>query len=381
MRIALVALTVLSAASTASAAKYTLWIHGYSPLCPTITRGDASYTCLSVTAHAPPSGQDPRDFFYYVNPARSGALTATGPNPRAVNWDGQGHLATTNQYITNALDCYCTGGNSSYIATHSTGDLQLGYALANYGGTSRTVRLPASSTADFRTDGASSTSLNKTSQQLGECKVDLSSGSARTQTGWNIIWVDAAGGAAGGSELANIGNWLDRRTEVLQQFTGTSFNHYLLDDLKPANARPRYDHNQTRGVWFYMFAGAENFPAADIILWGQDDGVVAYHSAGAVSGDADYWCNSFLSDGLGWWLGTPLPGLDACHGTLGTGTDSASFWYSFSTRAKWSNHTVQYRDDAQQKLHMDLVGTAFDQQNWGELISMERSDIAMYATP
>ena len=35
--------------------------------------------------------------------------------------------------IRDALDCYCTGGNWCYVAVHSAGNLQIGYALSKYG--------------------------------------------------------------------------------------------------------------------------------------------------------------------------------------------------------------------------------------------------------
>ena len=75
----------------------------------------------------------------------------------------------------------------------------------------------------------------------------------------------AAAGAAGGSELSDAGRWT----------TGEPLVH----DLKTTTARAMYNHNNTRGVWFYMYAGAKGTLYSGI-LPGQDDEVVAYHSSG-----------------------------------------------------------------------------------------------------
>lgn len=337
------AAALVSSSREASAANYSLYIHGYSPLCPTISRGPGQ-VCLSATAHTPPAAPDYGDFFYFTKP---GGTAAAGANPRAVNWNGQEYVSVTNKYVVNALDCYCTGSNWCYIAAHSTGDTQIAYALDKFGGTTRSVKTPDSS-------GGSSD---------GTCQ---NVGTGATQTGWNIKWVDVAGGAAGGSELANIGNWLDRRTNDI---TGgvVQLDHTILNDLKPANARSSnfFNHNNTRGRMFYMFTGAQNFVSASL-LPGQDDGVVAYHSAGGVSGDVRSYCNP-------WWTGDLF-----CDGTLTSGTDSVSCGW-FCSRSKWTNHSVSYRDTYSDLLHMDLMGTAFDQQNWGELLTMLRNDMATYA--
>ena len=72
-----------------------------------------------------------------------------------------------------------------------------------------------------------------------------------------------AAGAAGGSELANVGSW--------------AVSDPLTSDLKTATARAMYDHNQTRAKWFYMYAGAKGTLYSGI-LPGQDDEAVAYHT-------------------------------------------------------------------------------------------------------
>jgi hypothetical protein len=177
------------------AATYTLWIHGRN-------------TSRSTT---------PGDYgdFSYWGPAEG----ATGPNPRAVNWDGVSHISETNGGIRAALDCFCTGPRSCIVAAHSAGDVQIGYALDLFGGTDRPV-----------TDGVPDAS--GTCGETGE-----------TQTGWNVLWVGIAGGAGGGTELADLGYW--------------AVSDPLTSDLRTSTARALYDHNDTQGATFYMHAGSK----------------------------------------------------------------------------------------------------------------------------
>ncbi len=58
------------------------------------------------------------------------ATTAAGVNKKSINRDGYNNIATTNGIIRDALDCYCTGPNWCYVAAHSAGNLQIGYALS-----------------------------------------------------------------------------------------------------------------------------------------------------------------------------------------------------------------------------------------------------------
>ncbi|MBL8511127.1 MAG: hypothetical protein JNM52_05730, partial [Betaproteobacteria bacterium] len=186
--------------------------------------------------------------FTYWGPAS----TAAGINKKAVNWDGVNSISSQSGVIRNALDCYCTGSNWCYVAIHSAGGLMIGYNLALYGGSSRFKKTP-------------SPAAN------GTC----SNSDGTTQVGWNIYWVDNASSAAGGSELANVG----------QVFTGNAIDI----DLKTGNARALYDHNQTRSKTFYMFAGASGTLYSGI-LPGQDDEAVSYHSSGGVSVTGSF-CN------------------------------------------------------------------------------------------
>lgn len=254
--------------SQASATNYTLWIHGRSP----------GNTFNQVTY---------QDFSYW-----GPSSTAAGVNKRAVNWDGQSSISNSNGNIRNALDCYCTGANYCFIAAHSAGDMQIGYALAQYGTSARKIK-------------------NATPNSSGVCGDTTGS----TQIGWNIKWIDIASGAGGGSELANVG----------QVFTGKPIDY----DLKTTNARALYNHNTTQGRWLYRFAGAKGTLYSGI-LPGQDDEAVAYHSSGGVSATGSF-CN---------------PGDLFCDGSLSTGTSSTS-----NSKTLWSYTGVDLRDDSEAYNH------------------------------
>ncbi|NPC55428.1 hypothetical protein [Caenimonas soli] len=281
------AVALACVASLVYAANYSLWINGRNG-------GGAVGNHLDFTYWGPPEA-------------------AAGVNKRSVNWDGFNRISTQNFRIRDALDCYCTGTNWCYVAAHSAGDLQIGYALSLFGGTTREVKNAAP-------DGS------------GVC-----GSTGGTQTGWNIKWVGVAAGAAGGTELANLGSWA-----VADPLTA---------DLKTSTARAMYDHNQTRAKWFYMYAGAKG-ALYSITLPGQDDEVVAYHSAGGVSGSggasfcnpSDWFCNNL---------------------TLGSGPNEGG-------RAKWSYHSVSFRDDAEALDH-------YTRRNWSGVVSRLRADMESLA--
>jgi hypothetical protein len=261
--LAAMATATFLAAPEASATNYSLWIHGKNG--GGTQRGN------------------------YADFSNWGPSTVNaGVNKKAVNWDGRQRISVENFRTRDALDCFCTGANWCYIAVHSAGNLQIGYALSLYGGSARAKKnaVPNSTGVCGNTDGT-------------------------TQVGWNIKWVDVASGAGGGSELADNGEW--------------ATTDPIVGDLVTSTARGMYNHNTTRSKWFYMFAGAKGtFYSA--ILPGQDDEAVAYHSSGGVS-VAGNFCNP------GDWL---------CDGTLTLGTAPTS-----NGKAKWSYHTVELRDDGE----------------------------------
>lgn len=275
------ALCLLAAAGLAAATNYTLWINGR--------------TGGGIVGNY--------DSFTYWGPAS----TPAGVNKKAVNWDGRSSVAASSPRIRDALDCFCTGANWCYVATHSAGDLLFGYTLANYGGSARVKK-------------------NAVANAAGVCgNLDGS-----TQTGWNIRWVRVAAGSGGGSELADIGSW--------------TTSEPLVQDVRTTTARAMYDHNATRGIWFYMYAGARGTLYSGI-LPGQDDEVEAYHSAGGVSGSSGAsFCNP------GDWFCNDL--------TLGTAPNQGG-------RTKWAYHSVAFRDDGEDYRH-------YTEGNWGGIVSVVR---------
>jgi hypothetical protein len=262
---AIIAATALVGAE-ASATNYSLWIHGRN--------GNST------------QAGNYADFSYW-----GPSSTAAGINKKAVNWNGTQRISVENYRVRDALDCFCTGANWCYIASHSAGNLQIGYALSMYGGSTRNVKNAVPGTG-------------------GVC-----GNTGATQVGWNIKWVDVASGAGGGSELANMGDW--------------ATSEPLTSDLVTSTARAMYNHNTTRSTWFYMFAGAKGTLYSGT-LPGQDDEAVAYHSTGGVSVTGGF-CN---------------PGNLFCDGTLNTGTAATS-----NGKALWSYHTVSLRDDSEAYNH------------------------------
>jgi len=281
----LAALCLLTLASAASATNYTLWINGR-------TGGG------QIGNYA--------DFSYW-----GPATVAAGINKKAANWDGRSSIANQSGILRNALDCFCTGNNWCYIATHSAGDLLIGYTLANYGGSMR-----------FKKNAAPNAS--------GVC----GNSDGTQQSGWNIKWVASAAGSGGGSELADVGAW--------------TTSEPLVQDLRVSTARAMYNHNDTRGVLFFMYAGADGDWRTSAILPGQDDGVEAYHSSGAVSGSSggsycnpsDWWCNDL---------------------TLGNAPAEGG-------RPKWTNHWVAFRDDGENYSH-------YTGGNWGGIVGVMRAAV------
>jgi hypothetical protein len=279
--------TTLLAAPEASATNYTLWIHGKNG-----------------------GGTQRGNYADFSNWGPS--TVSAGVNKKAVNWDGRQKISVENFRIRDALDCFCTGTNWCYVAVHSAGNLQIGYALSLYGGSTRSVR-------------------NAVPSSTGVCGT-----TGATQVGWNIKWVDVASGAAGGSELADNGEW--------------ATSDPIVGDLVTSTARAMYNHNTTRSKWFYMFAAAKG-TAYSGILSGQDDEAVAYHSTGGVSVKGGF-CN---------------PGDWFCDGTLNTGTAATS-----NGKAKWSYHSVKFRDDGENHDH-------YQNGNWENIVGVVRADMAAYA--
>jgi hypothetical protein len=285
-----IAASVMVAAS-AHATNYSLWINGRSN--PNANLNSAA------------------DFSYWGGAPALGV--AAGVHPISVNWDGKSHVSTTNAGVQKALDCYCTGSNWCYVAVHSAGNLQIGYALSLYGSTVRNnTAVPNDGVCTGVTGGAK-------------------------QTGWNIKFVDVAAGAAGGSELADSGAW--------------AVSEELVQDLKTTTARAMYNHNVTQSLSFNMYAGAKG-AVTSAVLKGQNDSVVAYHSTGGTSGTS------------GTRLCNPGQSAITCPNdlTLGTAVNEGG-------STKWSFHSVVFRDDAEAYDH-------YANKNWEGVVSLVRAHMA-----
>ena len=289
-RLAFVALGF--AATAAYATNYSLWVNGRSN-----TAAVGNYN----------------DFSYW-----GPASTTAGVNKKAVNWDGYNTIASQHGKVKEAFDCFCTGKNWCYVATHSAGDLMTGYVMSNFGTSTRTIKNPALVNAG------------------GQCTAATGAGSG-TQSGWNIKWVRAASGAGGGSELSDLGTW--------------TTSEPLVADLKTTTARAMFNHNVTGNVWFYMYAGAKG-TAYSAVLPGQDDEAVAYHSTGGVAGTSGQGLGN-PSD----WFSNDL--------TMATALNEGG-------SAKWGWHSVLFRDDKEAFNH-------YANSAWQGIISVVRTAMAALA--
>ena len=121
------------------------------------------------------------------------------------------------------LDTYCTGNNWCYVFTYSNGGAVASRTLSLY------------------------------------------------ETTWNILWVLSSASNEGGSEIGGTG-W------VGEVFGGCE----LAGHIGPSDHRGGWNHNDTGGTTFYMVGGYANFAPwmQSWFLPGEDDGAVAYHSAG-----------------------------------------------------------------------------------------------------
>lgn len=127
------------------------------------------------------------------------------------------------------LDSYCKGSNNCQIMCHSAGCYTTAYLAQRYPG---------------------------------------------YWDNYNISYVIFTGSAEGGSELANAGEWA----------TGWSMDNALKTGTARASS---FNHNDTGGRKYYVHAGYNgNWVSA--ILPGEDDGVVAYHSACGINKKGSY---------------------------------------------------------------------------------------------
>ena len=127
---------------------------------------------------------------------------------------------SASQFKTKYLDVYCKNSNWCYIINYSAGDPIMGYLNAAYA--------PL----------------------------------------WNIAYIYTTAGAGGGSEVAG-------------SFTAL-FKCAIVNDLSVSKVRSMYNHNDTNGVINYRIGGSKAiwYSPGSMILPGEDDGAVAFHSSG-----------------------------------------------------------------------------------------------------
>jgi hypothetical protein len=153
---------------------------------------------------------------------------------------------------------------------------------------------------------------------------------------WRINRVLTLGSAEGGTEIANTSFVVDT---LLALLVGGPSAVYL----NTGSVRGAYDHNDTAGAPFLHVAGYDGgwFGTA-LVLPGQDDGVVAFHSAcGYVK---PFWSTQCSND---WeWVKKKSFGVS---------------YYVMRTVARWANHgRVEYcgRDGCNQH-HIGIMHTEF----------------------
>jgi len=132
-------------------------------------------------------------------------------------------LADSSTTLNVYLNQCCTGTNLCYVLNYSGGDAVMGHRFAN------------------------------------------------SSTNWNLNWVGTSAGAGGGSELS--GN------DAAEAWGPCDYANHL----GTSEARNAYNHNDTNGETVYHIGGYDGWWYSSWLLPGEDDGAVAYHSAGAIT--------------------------------------------------------------------------------------------------
>jgi len=90
---------------------------------------------------------------------------------------------------------------------------------------------------------------------------------------YGIKFVFNSSSAAGGSELANLKFWASGSMDAA---------------LQTNNARGSYNHNNMKGIPFYMLAGYKGWWYTAWYLPGEDDGAVSFHSTCGINTTGSY---------------------------------------------------------------------------------------------
>jgi hypothetical protein len=173
-------------------------------------------------------GATPSGWCYWNGTAQPGVGAV------AANYNGTQHLSTSSPAVKTVLDNNCTGANWCYIAAHSMGGSMIGYLESVYPGR------------------------------------------------WNIYWVDVAGSAAGGSELANAVDWANNAVHSL-----TGYGYGAISDLTTSNmgSQSFYNHDKlgdSISGAVYTFMGGDWATYDNSFFPGSsgNDIVVGYSSSG-----------------------------------------------------------------------------------------------------
>lgn len=162
--------------------------------------------------------------------------------------DQRDSMSTATAHLKSVFDQYCLNGNSCWIYTYSNGSAVTSKVLSVY------------------------------------------------STAWNIASVRSSGGNEGGSELAGTG-WIG------EAFGGCSLAGSSA--IGVSAHRNNWNHNDTNGVPIVGIAGKGtiwwSLGTTKLLLPGEDDSVVAFHSAGGFSSSGSYsdvcagpkWSNHF----------------------------------------------------------------------------------------
>lgn len=189
--------------------------------------GDYQPVCQGVTGCTPNSGGR---YILHV-----GGMCSQGWNDRYANKAGYTAIdvkavQTNHSGLSDAshtlgiyLDQCCTGSNLCYVLNYSGGDAVMGHRFAN------------------------------------------------SSTNWNVHWVGTSAGAAGGSELS--GN------DAAEAWGPCDYANHL----GTSEVRNAYNHNDTNAETVYHIGGYDGWWYSSWALPGEDDGAVAYHSAGAIT--------------------------------------------------------------------------------------------------
>lgn len=187
---------------------------------------------------------------------KTDTASVSGYSNITLSYDGNKRInSSSTTTVKNAISSYCSGGNSCIVHCYSAGCLRTHKAIA-----------------DLRASG---------------------NGLA------GLLWLQASGSAAGGSELAGLAT--KGGTKYLAKLIG---QQEAVDwDLTPSAARNNFPHDKL-GAWMYHVAGKKDLCKK---LWfvkicagllgalpGTHDGVVAMHSAAGYSsaGSYSYGCSS-----------------------------------------------------------------------------------------